>query len=163
MTETGGNSTVVRWRDSLIVRVLALCVVLVLCLLGAVYFLTGHYFQQVVRSIEQRAAEIAQTVKIELDAHPEEYIDLEQMPDNLLIALEEGVPIEIRPVTEVEAPNTITPRVTDEGYYFEVEQNIQLQDGSWVELKIQLDMDPQTELVRAFKNRFLMALTAVFM
>ena len=99
VTETGGNSTVVRWRDSLIVRVLALCVVLVLCLLGAVYFLTGHYFQQVVRSIEQRAAEIAQTVKIELDAHPEEYNDLEQMPDNLLIALEEGVPIEIRTVT----------------------------------------------------------------
>ena len=163
MTETGGNSTAVRWRDSLIVRVLALCVVLVLCLLGAVYFLTGHYFQQVIRTIEQRAAEIARNVKIELDTHPEDYIDLEQMPENLLIALEEGVPIEIRPVTELEGPNTITPRVSDEGYFFEVEQNIQLQDGSWVELKIQLDMDPQTELVRAFKNRFLMALTAVFM
>jgi len=38
----------VRWRNSLIVRVIALCVILVLCLLGSVSLVTVHYLNQVV-------------------------------------------------------------------------------------------------------------------
>ncbi len=162
MGEAEVHSTAVRWRDSLIVRVLVLCVVLVLCLLGAVYFLTGQYFQQIVRSTEERASKIAETVKIQLDALPESDINLEDMSEHLQMPAE-GMPIDLRPVAEIEEPNTITPRFSDEGYFFIATQTFQLRDGRWVELTVQLDVNPQTELIRAFTNRFLMALTAVFL
>ncbi len=162
MGEVESHAAVVRWHDSLIVRVLVLCVVLVLCLLGAVYFLTGQFFQQIVRSTEERASKIAETVKIRLDALPEGDINWEDMPERLQMPAE-GVPIVLRPVAEVEGPNTITPRVSDEGYFFMAKQTFQLRDGRWVELTVQLDVNPQTELIRAFTNRFLMTLTAVFL
>ncbi len=37
----------VHWTNSLSARVVALCVVLVLCLLGSVYVLTVHFLKEV--------------------------------------------------------------------------------------------------------------------
>lgn len=157
-----GTSKAIRWRDSLLARVLALCVVLVLCLLGAVYFLTSHYYRQVLEGMQEQASEIARSVKIKLDALPDFDIDLEDMPEDFEIP-SEGVPIDLRMVAEFKGPNTVTPQVSDEGYFFMATQTFQLKDGRWVELTVRLDVVPQTELIRAFKNRYLFALSATFL
>ena len=162
MTKAGGNSTAVRWRDSLIVRVLVLCVVLVLCLLGAVYFLTGHYFQQVVTTMEQQAEEVAQAVKIQLDALTEPDFALEDMPEVIEVA-GEVVPIDLQIVAEEQQPSSLSPQVSAEGYYFLAEEWFRLFTGEVVKLTVRLEVNPQTEVIRAFKNRYLMALSAIFL
>ncbi len=155
------NITAAHWHNSLIVRVIALCAVLFLCQFGAVYFLTGYYYQQVVKTMEEQASEIAQKIKIQLDARPEYQGDFEEMSDELPFAAE-GVPVDLRLVAEFVEPNTVTPQLSDEGYFFMATQTFQLNDGRWVELNVRLDWDPKTELVRAFKNRNLLMLTFVF-
>jgi signal transduction histidine kinase len=49
-----------------------------------------------------------------------------------------------------------------DGLYFVAEQTVQLIDGTVVLVRMQLDIDPQTELLRAFQNRFLLSITVVF-
>ncbi len=166
MTEAVGNPTAVRWRDSLIVRILVLCVVLVLCLLGAVYFLTGHYYRQVVATMEQQAEEVAQAVKIQLDALPEDEL-LENPPEDIEFD-GETYPIGLEPIDPeivdgMQESGSLSPQISAEGYYFRAERTIRLDSGKVAILTVRLDVNPQTELVRAFKNRYLMALSTVFL
>ncbi len=65
--EDGRIEHVVRWHNSLIVRVIALCAILVLCLLGSVYIMTGHYYQEVVSEMDIRATDLARSIDIWLE------------------------------------------------------------------------------------------------
>jgi signal transduction histidine kinase len=152
----------VRWHDSLIVRMVGLSVILVACLFGAVYFLTGHYYKQVVTTMERQAEAIAQAVKVQLDTLPEPPVDIERAPEQIEMPAEH---VDLRPLTtEVTQPSGLTPQIGEEGnMYFIATQTFQLKDGRWVEMTIQMPIVPQTELIRAFKNRFLLGLTCVFL
>jgi len=152
----------VRWRDSLITRIIALCAVLVACLFGAVYFLTGHYYKQVVTTMQRQAESIAQQVKVQLDTMPEPPADIERAPEHLHMPSEQ---VDLRPLSaEVNQPNRLSPQISEGGtLYFVATQTFQLTDGRWVEMTIQMPIVPQTELVRAFKNRFLLGVTCVFL
>jgi len=152
----------IRWHNSLIVRMIGLCVILVACLFGAVYFLTGHYYKQVVTTMERQAEAIAQAVKVQLDTMPEPPVDIERAPEHLDMPAEN---VDLRPLTaELSQPTGLTPQIGEEGnMYFIATQTFQLNDGRWVEMTIQMPIVPQTELIRAFKNRFLLGLTCVFL
>lgn len=150
------------WYESLIVRMIALSVILVACLFGAVYFLTGHYYKQVVTTMEGQAEQIAQAVKMQLDALPEQTIDIEKVPEQIEMPAEN---IDLRPLTaELNQPQGLTPQIGEEGnLYFIATQNFELNDGRWIVMTVRIPIVPQTELIRAFKNNFLLGLTCVFL
>ncbi len=152
----------VRWRDSLITRIIALCAVLVACLFGAVYFLTGHYYKQVVTAMQRDAESIAERVKMQLDTMPEPPADIERAPEQLNMPAER---VDLRPLSaEANQPNRLSPQISETGIlYFVATQAFQLADGRWVEMTIQMPIVPQTELIRAFKNSYLLGLTCVFL
>ncbi len=151
-----------RWHDSLLVRMIGLSVILVACLFGAVYFLTGHYYKQVVRTMEHQAEQIAQAIKVQLDTLPQPPVDIEKAPEQIEMPAEH---VDLRPLTaDTTAPAGLSPQIGEEGtLYFIATQTFQLKDDRWVELRIQMPIVPQTELIRAFKNRFLLGLTCVFL
>jgi len=60
----------VRWRQSLIVRVIILCALLVICLLGAVYVATRFYFAQVVEEMREQTDKIADIVSLYYEENP---------------------------------------------------------------------------------------------
>ena len=150
----------VRWHDSLIVRVIGLCVILVLCLLGSVYVMTGHYYREVTREMEKRAGGVVRSVEVWMDEHREAELDFDALPDDLK-TLSDGMPLELSLVPSAEAPSRIWPQLSEDGYVFMATQYFQ-RDGAWIQLTARFAMDPQTEIVRAFKNRNLKALTAGF-
>ncbi len=154
------SHSAVRWRDSLITRIIALCAVLVACLFGAVYFLTGHYYKQVVTAFQQRAEHIAERAKIVLETISPEDLDRELRAHQQI----EGVPIDLNPIAEVHEPAGLRPKIGMEGnVYFEATQIVQLSNGQQVQVNFLLEVDPQTEILRAFKNSYLLGLTCVFL
>lgn len=160
-THSRPERTRIRWHNSLIVRVAVLCAVLVLCLLGSVYIMTGHYYHEVVREMDERATELAHSVEIWLEEHPEEEILPDSIPDDLA-TLSDGAPLELELVPKLSEPSRIAPRLTEEGYVFMATQYFE-RDGQWVRLTARFAVDPQTEVVRAFKNRNLVALSVGFL
>ena len=60
-----------RWYNSLFFRVILLCGVLVLCLLGSVIVITRHYFGEVVEEMQTRTSEILQSVLLEFKERPD--------------------------------------------------------------------------------------------
>src|SRR6056297_2803006 len=61
----------VRWRDSLFVRVVVLCGILVLCLLGYVIVISSHYFGEAVSRMEAQADEIGRRIEVMLRDNPD--------------------------------------------------------------------------------------------
>lgn len=151
----------VRWRDSLVVRILALCAVLLLCLFGAVYFLTGHYYKQVVTTMQGVAERATESIRIELESRPD--LDPEHASDDIEVPVEiESFQIERGDVTR--DAGHISPEISEGGeLFFRATRPIHLPGGESYLLTLNLKkVDPQTELVRAFKNRYLLALTGIF-
>ena len=160
MSQSNGTYRPVRWYNSLIVRVIALCAVLVLCLLGSVYVLTGHYFQQIINEMEIQASAIADSVEIWLHEHPDTEVDFDVIPDDLK-TLNQGVDLQWRLVNEGDGGEGLSPTVTEGGYAFIATQYIQWNDKR-VQLKARFTVDTRTEVLRAFRNQYLMALSAGF-
>ncbi len=149
----------VRWHRSLIVRVIALCVILVLCLFGSVYVMTGHYYREVSAELQERAVVAAQKIEIWMEQHPN--APIEDVPEDLTTLPDAG-PIELELVEGERRTPGIVPMLETEGYIFLATQYIE-RDGGWVEVTARFPVVPQAEVVRAFKNRNLMVLTAGFM
>jgi len=151
---------VIRWRDSLIARMIALCAVLVACLFGAVYFLTGHYYKQVVTAFQQQAEYIAEQAKLVLETIPPEDLEREVRAHQQI----EGVPIDLSPIAEVHEPAGLRPKIDTGGnVYFEATQIVELSNGDLIQVNFLLEVNPQTEILRAFKNRYLLGLTCLFL
>lgn len=153
--------TPIRWHQSLIVRVIALCVVLILCLLGSVYVVTQHYYQEVATELRQRAEQIVQRVEVWMDEHPDVELDSTEIPSDLMTTTD-GTLIQLEFVDEVPRAPEIVPALDEEGYVYVATQYFQ-RDGRWVQVTARIQIQAQTEIVRAFKNRNLIALTAAFL
>ena len=152
----------IRWPRSLVVRVVALCAVMVACLFGTVYVLTVHYYGDIVRHMEGRAASIADAVAIRLDAMEQQSPDPEVLSSVDLSDIVRGKKLDLTFQPEKGTAH-ISPRMEGGGgVTFEATQYIAFGNG-FVELKVDLDFDPQTEAVRAFQNRYLLALSGGFL
>lgn len=152
----------IRWPQSLVVRVVALCAVMVVCLFGTVYVLTVHYYGDIVRHMEGRAASIADAVAIRLDAMEQQSPDPKVLSNVDLSDIVRGKKLDLTFQPEKGAAH-ISPRMEGSGgVTFEATQYIPFGNG-FVQLKVDLDFDPQTEAVRAFQNSYLLALSGGFL
>lgn len=147
----------VRWRQSLIVRVIILCALLVICLLGAVYVATRFYFAQVVEEMREQTDKIADIVSLYYEENP--VAPLEDLKAELS---REGADIQF---LEGEAMQTMVTIEHDElGQMYKVAYStLPLPDGRKALLTVRLNLQPQTEIVKAFQNKYLITLTLGFL
>src|SRR5690606_2878802 len=101
----------IRWHRTLMARVAALCVVLVLCLLGSVYVVTGFFYQDLVQAMERETIEMAKTVEVELVDNPQ--IGLEDLANRIGEAFEGNAQISEMPETWSQDRNTEVALVRD--------------------------------------------------
>lgn len=153
---TARAATAIRWYNSLIVRVVALCVILLLCLFGSIYVLTRHYFHQVVTEMEERTAEIASSVTFRLEMNPDDLEPITQELRNLY----EDVQIHLEPVLKEEAPRVI-PKAGN-GYVMVATNTVSV-GGKQYRLTAEFSLTPQTEILRAFRNKYMIALSLGFL
>ncbi|MCC6695304.1 MAG: HAMP domain-containing protein [Candidatus Hydrogenedentes bacterium] len=162
MAEAVTRYSRVPWYNSLKVRVIALCAVLVLCLLGSVYILTAHYFVEVVREMENQTLEMANDVQIWFDAHPDEEVDLERIKEGISRQHQDVVVDLSKPDTNVEQVSKVESRFAEDGCVI-TRYHIARAGMDPIQLTAQFRIHPQTAILHAFKNRYLMALTGVFL
>lgn len=184
------------WANSLVTRILFLCGVLLLCLLGSLYVLTRFYFSQVIAEMESTAADIVESVVLDLKEadlaeDPELLHRIEEdlrsgMPDELtldlrrldsLAALAAESPEALHLTERQEGDRITVPAVTDAGplgaaISFESREGVGivriarypiLVGGETLLLTMSVQVTPQTEIVRAFQNRYLRLLTLLFL
>lgn len=126
---------------------------------AAVYYFTTQYYQQTVTHMEQRALDIADQVRVLFN----EAIDEEGDEDTFdLSELSDGIPIEFELDPTDAGSDDPSLQPGNDGFYFVAKQVVTLDNGRSMMITMQLDMDPQTEIVRAFKNRYLLSITTVF-
>ena len=140
---------------------MALCAVLVLCLLGFVYFLTGQYHRQVVNLIETQAYEMAQKVELWVELQPETGIAFDSLPDDLK-EHRDGGRLRLEVLDDEEGLPRATHRLSRDGYVSTSVQFFPIGDGQWIEATMVAEIDPQTAILRTFNNRYLAALAAAF-
>jgi len=162
MTDTVSTYTPVRWYNSLVVRVIGLCAVLVLCLLGSVYILTAHYFVEVVREMEDQTLKMANDIDVWISAHGDESPDLEQIKKDLAIAHGESLVDITRPEADMAQVAGVVSQFTNDGKVI-TRYQITRQGMEPIQLTAQFNFQPQTAILRAFKNRYLLAMTAGFL
>jgi signal transduction histidine kinase len=147
----------VRWHNSLIVRTILLCAILLLCLLGSVYVITRYYYGEVRREMEAHTEQIADSLAVEFKEQPE--IELSELEGRLTNAFETPVDLEF---TEETQPSVVTVEVEPGGAVTRVARRTVELAGRPVLLTARMTVTPQDEIFRAFKNRHLAGLTMLF-
>lgn len=149
----------VPWRKSLIVRVIVLSAVLVLCLLGSVLVITQHYAVEVVQEMESQAKEMGDSVVLQIKEHPGAGLsDLEHDLMDLYPGFDE---IRLEEDARKFSPFSFEPNAN--GQITKVAQvPLRLEDGREVLLTVRVTSRPQTDILRAFKNKYLITLAMVF-
>ncbi len=147
----------IRWRHSLIVRVIILCALLVMCLLGAVYVVTRYYFAQVVEEMQEQTDKIGNIVSLYYEEDPT--APLEDLRAQLS---REGADIQF---LEGEVMQTmVTIEHDEEGQMSKVAYStLPLPDGRNALLTVRMNLEPQTEIIKAFRNKYLLTLTGGFL
>ena len=67
MPKTMSTYPRIRWHNSLIFRVILLCAVLVVCLLGSVYVIAFHYFGEMAKEMESQTLDIASNIVLHFE------------------------------------------------------------------------------------------------
>lgn len=157
----GARNHSVRWRDSLLVRVLVLCCVLVLCLLGSVLIITRYFYKEAAEEMEARTNEIVQTLSLDF-AEGGDNQDLGEI-ESRLMELHEGFDVELTPFAGNAEPTSYTVTGMPDGAITRVaEVPVTLGDAQLM-LTARVTIVPQVEIMRAFTSRYMVALIAVFL
>jgi signal transduction histidine kinase len=149
------------WYNSLILRIILLCVVLILCLLGSVYEISRHYFREVVQEMETYTSDIANELLLHIEESPE--TDPHQIEQELADKYD-ATTLKLAPYSEaVEVLPFMLEKDVD-GRMTKVARVPLVVKGkpAWL-LTVRWSVVPQTEILRAFKNKFLAALSIVFL
>lgn len=143
-------------------RVAALCIVLVLCLLGSVYLVTGFYYQELLDAMERETMAMAKTVEVELVDNPQ--IGLEDLADRLGSEFEGDAELSEMPETWTQDRNTEVALVRDHQGQVHLMVNHMFEvDGKYYELRTSSRLSTPTAMMRAFKNTYVAALTLLFL
>lgn len=148
-----------RWHRSLVVRVALLCAILVVCLFGAVYVLTGRYYLQIVTEVDRRVDAAVQDVSIVI----EESGGLSEIDPDMLSTASGADILDVRPNENGQQPDSIRPSLDDRGYGFIVSRTLQAGEGPPVLVTMRFPFEPGAEMLRAFKNRYLLVLAVIFL
>jgi len=149
----------VRWRNSLYIRVVLLCAVLLLCLLGSVVTITRFYFEEAVTEVEAQAARIADHVSVVFDQNPD--IDLDILEEES-IRFSEGVDLEFEPYTGSRFGGSITQERDADGRMVRVARMPLPLGERHVLMTLRVPVEPGVEVLRALRNRNMLALLGVF-
>lgn len=150
----------VRWRNSLLARVALLCVVLVLCLLGSVISITLFYFHEVVQDMEARTNAIVDNVRLEFEEKPD--VDFGAL-ENQLRDAKGGLDIQLQPYTGQMGAATYTREHLEDGSIMRVARvPIRYRDRE-VLLTARVRVTPYSEVAHAFRNKYMLALSFVFL
>ena len=150
----------IRWHRTLMARVIALCIVLVLCLLGSVYVVTGFYYQELMQAMEHEVVEMAKAVSVELVENP--HVGLESIEGRLSKQFEGFDKLSQLPETWTRDRNTDVAFYKDGAqYYVTVTYQFNVDENHY-ELRTNYKLSAQTEVVRAFKNKYVASLTLLF-
>jgi signal transduction histidine kinase len=149
-----------RWHQSLYFRIMLLCGILLLCLLGSVVVITRYYFGEVVQQMEAEAQQIAEQIVIHFEEHPEiEAAGFEMELPEIGGAFDT---IRIEPNQSNFDQNLISAERGSGGEMVWVAR-VPLQLGErHVQMIASVTIVPQTEILRAFKNTYLLALFGLF-
>lgn len=160
------SSSNIRWYDSLTVRVIFLCVFLVLCLLGSVYVITGRYFREVVQELEASTQLMADRIEIWAEENPPEDFDPEDLPPEFVEPMAgEGRLKDLRLVGPDETAQRIGPAISQEGLVFLATRTVKVgpDKDQTALITVEFALTPQKEILRAFRNRYILALTTGFL
>jgi len=148
------------WYKSLFFRVIVLCAVLLLCLFGSVVIITHHFFRQTVQQMEEQAMDIAHSLEIRFEeGYESDYGTLEKE----FMDLYDGVDIKLDEQEATEQDATFTIERLKEGGFVRMARVPLMNAEKPVLMTVSMTIFPQTEILSAFKNRYMMALVAVFM
>ena len=151
----------IRWYNSLILRIIVLCVVLALCLLGSVFEISRHYFGEVVQEMETYTADIATELSLRLEESPN--ADPRSIEDDLAKKYD-GTTLKLAPYSESVEVAPFMLEKDETGKLTKVARvPIVVQGKPAFLLTLRWSIVPQTEILRAFKNKFLAALSIVFL
>lgn len=150
----------VPWRHSLIFRVVFLCGVLFVCLLGSVFVLTRYYFHEAVREMEEKTREIGDSVFVLLEENPN--ID-EISLTNQLMESHEGIEVNIQAYAGSADSSTVHLETNDSGEMTPVGLVPLDLQARRVVLSLRATSVTHVAVLRAFRNRYMIALTTVFM
>ena len=150
----------VPWYRTLFFRVVVLCAVLLACLFAALLAITRHFFQEAAAEMEARSADIAHTLELRFDeGFAGDYRALEKD----LMDLNKGVDIKI----ENDEPDggrgaSFTMEHLPDGRFVRVARVPLMNDGRRMMMTAMVTIVPQTEILRAFQNKYMLAVLAVF-
>ncbi|MBW7864633.1 MAG: HAMP domain-containing protein [Candidatus Hydrogenedentes bacterium] len=149
------------WRNTLFLRVVLLCGVLLLCLFAAVITITRHFFQEAAQQMEAQTADIAHSVELRFEeGFQGDYKGLE----GEVMDLHKGFDIRLEDYAGEAAPDaSFTIERRGDGSFVRVARVPLMNDGRRVLMTATVTMLPQTEILRAFTNKYLLAVTAVFL
>ncbi len=162
MTDPVSTYTPVRWYNSLMVRVIALCVILLLCLLGSVYILTAHYFVEVIREVENQTMEMVNEMQFLAAEHPGEPLDLEQISKDLT-QNHPTVQLHIqRADPGIQPTEKVISQFTEDGNIV-ASYTLDYGGSTPIYITAEYPMQRLTAVLRVFKNQYLAGLTAGFL
>ena len=150
----------VRWRHSLLLRVALLCAVLVLCLLGSVIVITQFYHSEVIREMEARTNDVVESIQLEIEERPD--LDFDTIQEELK-STHAGMDIDLQPYNGQVGAATYTREILEDGAILRVARVPINYGGREILLTARVIATPYTEVLHAFRHRYMMALTAVFL
>ncbi len=155
--------TSIRWRHSIVFRVIVMCAVLVCCLLGAVYVLTHHYYGEVVREMEAQAQAIADDVVVNLEENPDlDFGELEYEVRRRHKGVE-SFDLDLNPPATEMGPTRVSIEVDENGELTQVARHTFVWNDQPVLLTTRAPLATRAHVVEAFKNMYLLGITGLFL
>ncbi len=145
----------------MIVRVILLCAILVVCLLGSVLVITRHYFSEVIQEMETQTQAVGDNIVLQLKENPD--IELENLEEDMMDIYPGFDKIELKPHTDSAAIGSFTIERGAMGQLTKVARVPLLLGDRRILLTVRVSSMPQTEVLRAFKNKYLAVLAIVFL
>ncbi len=147
------------WRGSLYVRIIVLCVVLFGCMIALMGIITRHLFLEAVSEMEEQTDTITKSISLLIQETPS--IALGEL-SNKLMDLHQGVNIELQPYQGEVNDSAFSIERSKKGEVTRVARVPMRNGDRQIMLTLSITIVPQTEILRAFRNRSVEVLIAVF-
>ena len=164
MTDSNHNENTpplptIRWYNSLYFRVMVLCGVLLLCLLGSVVVITRIFFEEAVEDMERAARTLPDRVSVDFDQSPEKY---REAFTEASARIHPDAYVEFEPYLDDTFESSVSIERDMEGKLRRVARVPLVLGGEMTVMTLSVPIEPQVEIMRAFTNKNMLALTGVF-
>lgn len=147
----------VKWRHSMYFRVLILCCVLLLCLFASIFIIVRYTISEAIREVESESNAIGQKVTTLLESNPS--MDRGQAA-GIILQGRDDAQILLEPRT---GPMPKPSHSLEYGADGKVARIVGVPlDTLGLFMTIRFSSEPTTEVLRAFKNRYILLVTFVF-